>query len=218
MKITKIETQKRRPGRKSIYADGAFAIGVAADTLIRFGLRTGDEISPATLRALEHAEELLAARTAALRYLAVRQRTVREIRDALRQKEFSDTVAAETIASLVDARLLDDALFARSYVRNALTLKPAGRVLLKRKLLLLGVDRGEAEDALDEVFEGVSQEDEAVRAASSFVARKSSRPGRDARLRQQLTGYLLRRGYIWAIVERAVKIALKGDPGEGEDI
>lgn len=218
MKITKIEPQKRRPGRKSIYADGEFAIGVAADTLIRFGLRTGDEITPATLRALAHAEELLAARTAALRYLAVRPRTVREIRDALRLKEFPEDVAAETIASLEDARLLDDAAFARSYIRNALSLKPTGRVLLKRKLLLLGVDRVLAEEALEEILEGVSQDDEAARAASSFVARKSARGKPDPRLREQLTGYLLRRGYTWAIVERAVKSALKGDRREGEDL
>lgn len=218
MKITKIEPQKRRPGRKSIYADGEFAIGVAADTLIRFGLRTGDEITPATLRALAHAEELLAARTAALRYLAVRPRTVREIRDALRLKEFPEDVAAETIASLEDARLLDDAAFARSYIRNALSLKPTGRALLKRKLLLLGVDRVLAEEALEEILEGVSQDDEAARAASSFVARKSARGKPDPRLREQLTGYLLRRGYTWAIVERAVKSALKGDRREGEDL
>jgi regulatory protein len=224
MKITRIENQKKRRDRKSIFADGVFLIGVGTDTLIRFGLRTGDEITPATLRRLERAEELLAARLAALRYLAVRARTEREIRDALRDKEFSDAVAAETIGALKDARLLDDAAFARSFIRNALTLKPTGRVLLRRKLLLLGVDRTLADEALDEILEGVSQVDEADRAASAFVARKSARlPMKenakgDAKLRGQLTAFLIRRGYTWDIVEQAVKKALKGDRGEGEEL
>ena len=222
MKITRIENQKKRPGRRSIFADGVFLIGVGTDTLIRFGLRTGDEITPETLRGLERAEELLAARVAALRYLAVRARTEREIRDALREKEFSDAVGAETIAALKDARLLDDAAFARSFIRNALTLKPTGRVLLRRKLLLLGVDRALADEALDEILEGVSQEDEAGRAASAFVARKSARlrtrEKGDAKIRQQLTAFLLRRGYTWDIVEGAVKKAMKGARGEGEDL
>lgn len=218
MKITRIENQKKRPGRKSVFADGVFLIGVAADTLIRFGLRTGDEITPATLRSLERAEELLAARTAALRFLAVRSRTEREIRDTLREKEFSDAVAAETIAALKDAGLLDDALFARSYIRNALALKPAGRVLLKRKLLLLGVDKALADEALDEILQGVSQDSEAGRAASAFVAKKSARGKPGANLRQQLTAYLIRRGYTWDTVQKAVKGALKGDGREGEDL
>jgi regulatory protein len=219
MKITRIESQKKRPGRKSIFADGVFLIGVGTDTLIRFGLRTGDEITPEILRRLERAEELFAARAAALRSLAVRPRTEREIRDTLREKEFPDAVAAETIGTLKEARLLDDAAFARSFIRNALTLKPAGRVLLRRKLLLLGVDRTLADEALDEVLAGVSQQDEAGRAASAFVRKKSARLlNENAKLRQQLTAFLLRRGYTWDIVEGALKEALKGKGDEGEDL
>jgi regulatory protein len=219
MKITRIENQKKRPGRKSIFADGVFLVGVGTDTLIRFGLRTGDEITPEILRRLERAEELLAARTAALRYLAVRPRTEREIQDALREKEFSDAVAAETIGALKEARLLDDAVFARSFIRNALTLKPTGRVLLRRKLLLLGVERTLADEALEEILAGVSQGDEADRAASAFIRRKSSLMKKDgAKLRHQLTAFLMRRGYTWDIVEGTVKKSLKGNQDEGEDL
>ena len=218
MKITQIENQKKRPGRKSIFADGVFLIGVGTDTLIRFGLRTGDEITPGILKRLERAEELLAARTAALRTLAVRPRTEREIRDTLREKEFSVEAAAETIGALKEARLIDDAAFARSFIRNALTLKPTGRVLLRRKLLLLGVERSLADEALDEILADVSQEDEAERAASAFVRRKSASTKKgDAKLRQQLTAFLMRRGYTWDIVQGAVKRALKGKGDEGED-
>ncbi|HMK38596.1 MAG TPA: RecX family transcriptional regulator [Bacteroidota bacterium] len=218
MKITRIENQKKRPGRKSIFADGVFLIGVASDTLLRSGLRTGDEITEATLRSLEGAEELLAARTAALRSLAVRARTEREIRDTLRAKQFSDAVAARTIASLKEARLLDDAAFARSFIRNALALKPTGRALLLRKLLLLGVDRGLADEALGEILEGVSQEEEAGRAALAFVSKKPAARRGDPKIRGQLTAYLLRRGYTWDIVRQAVKRALQGEQSEGEDL
>jgi regulatory protein len=218
MKITKIEPQKKRTGRRSIFADGAFLIGVATDTLVRFGLRTGDELSPALLRDIEHAEEILGAKSAALRFLAVRPRTESEIRDTLRDREFSDEVAAETIAALKEARLLDDAEFARSYIRNALTLRPAGRILLKRKLLLLGVGKSLADEALDEILGGVSQEEEAGKAASAFVAKKSHARKEEGKLRQQLTAYLLRRGYTWDAVQQAVRSALKGERREGEDL
>jgi len=218
MKITKIEPQKKRAARLNIYADGEFLIGVAADTLLRFGLRTGDDISPATVRALERAEELFGARGAALRLLAVRQRTVREIRDALREKEFADDIAAEIIASLSEARLLDDAAFARAYIRNALALRPAGVVLLRRKLLLLGVDRNVADEALKETLQTVSQPEAAAGAARKFLARKRRAHGADARLREQLVQFLMRRGYTWEVVEEAVRSVLKGTSGDGEQL
>ena len=218
MKITKIEPQKKRPGRRSIFVDGEFLIGVASDTLIRFGLRTGDELTGALLKEIGHAEEILGAKAAALRSLAVRPRTEREIRDTLRDREFSDPVAAEVVAALKEAGLIDDAAFARSYIRNALTLRPAGRILLKRKLLLLGVGKVTADEALDEILGGVRQEEEAEKAATAFVAKKPRARREEGKLRQQVTAYLLRRGYSWDVVRQAVRTVLKGEPIEGEDL
>ena len=202
----------------NLYADGEFLLGVAADTLIRFGLRKGDEITPATVRAIERAEELLGAKTAAMRLLGVRPRTVREIRDALREKEFADDVAAETISALSASGLLDDAAFARAYIRNTLALRPAGRILLKRKLLLLGVDRALADEAVGEILRGIDQAEAAKRAAEKFLARKRRRPAEERRLAGQLVEFLLRRGYPWEIAREASRRAMKGEFSEGEDL
>ena len=202
----------------NIYADGEFLVGVSADTLIRFGLRKGDDISSATLRAIERAEELLGARTAAMRLLGVRPRSVREIRDALREKEFPDDIAAETIAALGEAGLLDDAAFARTFVRNALALRPSGSILLKRKLLLLGVDKAVAEEAVGEILGGVDQAGAAAHAAEKFLARRRRSEADGARLRRQVVQFLLRRGYTWDVAREATRRALKGDGGEGEEL
>jgi len=218
MKITRIEPQKKHAGRMNVYADGEFLVGVAADTLLRFGLRKGDEISPATLQAIARAEELLGARSAALRLLGVRPRTVREIRDALREKEFPDDIGAETIAALSAAGLLDDAAFARAYVRNALALRPSGSILLKRKLLLLGVDRAVADEAVGEILGGADQAAGAAQAAEKFLARKRRSAADDARVRQLLVQFLMRRGYTWDIAREATRRAMKGNAGEGEGL
>ncbi|HUI09162.1 MAG TPA: RecX family transcriptional regulator [Bacteroidota bacterium] len=211
MKITSIEPQKKRPGRLNIYADGEFLIGVASETLIRFALRRGDDITPSTVAALAREEELLGARAAALRLLGVRPRSVREIRDALREKEFADDIAAETIASLGASGLLDDAAFARAYCRNVLALRPSGGMLLKKKLLLLGVDRETAEGAIADVLGGVDQVAVAARAAGKFLSRKRRSAGSDPRLRQQVAAFLMRRGYAWDVVEEALRRAMKGE-------
>lgn len=220
MKITSIESQKNRPARRNIFADGRFAVGVSAETLLAFGLRTGDEITPERIRLLERAEEMLGAKTAALRLLAVRPRSEREIRDRLREKEFGDEEIGKTIEDLKGSGLLDDHAFARSFIRNALAIRPAGRIGLMRKLLALGVAKEIAAGALEEILTDADQEADATSAAAGYLRRYTGLRGPDnpVKLRARLTAFLLRRGYPWAIVGPVVKKAVAGgDPDHGEE-
>jgi regulatory protein len=222
MIITRIEPQKKRPGRKNIYADGEFVAGVSDETLLAFGLRTGDEITPERIKLLERAEELFGAKSAALRFLAVRPRSEREVRDRLREKEFGDEEIQKTVEDLTSAGLLDDDAFARAYIRNALALRPVGRVALMRKLLLLGVAKEKAVAALEETLAGTDQEADAARAAAGFLKRSASLSRREdpRKTRARLTAFLLRRGYTWEIVRPVVQKAVAGggadDEGTGE--
>ena len=141
MKITQIAPQQRNPSRRNLYVDDTFAAGISTETLLRFGLRVGDEITHATLQEIEKTEELVNAHGAALRYLGVRPRTEKEIRDKLREKEFGDEEIARTIAELKASGLANDREFARMYIRDAMLKRPAGAMMLRRKLLLLGVEK-----------------------------------------------------------------------------
>jgi regulatory protein len=212
MKITRIENQKKRPGRKNIYADDAFLIGVGAETLLRFGLRTGDEITPEKLALLARTEELLGAKNAALRYMSTRPRSEREVHDKLREKEYGEEEIGRIIEDLKRAGLLNDGEFARAFIRNALVLRPTGGAVLKRKLLLLGVGKEVVEEALGDVLAGADLAGEAARAAAAFVrkARASGRKADPVKLRQRLTAFLIRRGFTWDVVRTAVKNTLKG--------
>ena len=216
MKITSIESQKNRPERRNIFADGQFLIGVGAETLIRSGLRRGDEITPQTLSLLQRMEETLGAKAAALRFLTIRPRSEREVRDKLREKEFGPEEIETTIDDLTKARLLDDAEFARAFIRNATAIKPTGAILLKRKLLLLGVKKETVEQALQEELAEADQHGAAAKAATAFLkrARTSRKQENPSRLRVRLTAFLLRRGYTWDIVEHAVKKSMLGGGDE----
>lgn len=207
MLITKIEDQKRHRDRKNIYADGEFLIGLSEETLIRAAIRVGDEISQERLKALQRTEELVNAKRVALRFLGHRPRTVREVRDKLRAKEFSDDDIAATIDELTRSNLLDDAEFARMYIRNALALHAVGQLLLKRKLLLLGVDKATVDDALHETFEHDNAENAALAAARKYLQKSStSRKSVDQRVtRRHVAAFLGRRGYSWNVIQPILK-------------
>jgi regulatory protein len=213
VRITKIENQQKRPGRKNIYADGKFVAGVSAETLLKLALRTGDEIGPDQLKAILAAETTQSARNTALRFLSTRPRTEREIRSKLREKEFSDEEIALVVRDLRQAGLLDDREFARLFIRNAMTLHPAGAAVLRRKLLILGVDRTTIDDIIAEELSSQSQAESAHDLARRFIARARAARTQQSpeKLRARLSGYLARRGFPWETIRDATREALGSD-------
>jgi regulatory protein len=202
VRITKIENQKKRPARKNIYADGKFVAGVSAETLLKLALRTGDDIGPEQLKAIQAAETIQSARNTALRFLSTRPRTEREMRSKLRDKEFSDEEISRVIQDLRQTGLLNDREFTRMYIRNARALRPAGAPVLRRKLALLGVDRALVDEIIAEELTTTDQAQSAHDLAAHFVARaKATRKSEPPeKLRARLTGFLGRRGFRWETV------------------
>lgn len=213
MRITKIESQKSNPSRKNIYVDGRFALGIGAETLLLFGLRTGDDIGPEKLKAITAAEGLNSAKNAALRFLSHRARSEREVRDKLREKEFSDEEISKTLDELRALGLLDDAAFARSFIRHQLALRPKGKLALMRQLLMLGVQKNVIEEAFSEVFQQTSQEDAARVAATKFLKKSRLSRANSALVKQKLAAFLGRRGFTWDVITTVTKELM----GEKED-
>ncbi len=219
MQITEISPQQRNPSRRNLCVDGAFALGVSAETLLRFGLRKGDSITHETLREIEKIEELINAKGAALRYLGVRPRTEKEIRDKLREKEFGDEEIARTIADLKGAGLLDDAAFARMYIRDAMLKRPSGAMALRRKLLLLGVDRTTVDEAIGEIFAETDLEAAALGVARDFVRKtRNIRNGETrVKLRGRVAAHLARRGFAWDVIQSVLKSLFAGSAGNEDE-
>jgi regulatory protein len=213
MRITKIERQKKNPRRKNIYADGEYIIGISDETLVKAGLRTGDEIGEDRLKSLLQEEETSGAKRIALRFLAHRPRTVKEVRDKLRENEFSEADISRTLEALTRSGLVNDTEFARMYVRDALAMKSMGKALLRRKLLLLGVDKTIVQEVVNESFEGVDERSAAVDAGRRFLQKSTAiREVSDKiRLRNRLSNFLARRGYSWEIISQVTRQLLNQD-------
>ena len=218
MRITRIERQKKRPDRVNIYADGEFLTGVSKETLLRAAIRVGDEVSDTLVKTLQDEESLFAARNSAFRLLSVRPRAERELRDRLREKEFSEAHIGRVVDDLKRAELVNDAAFARTYIRNALTIRPVGEVRIRQKLLLLGVDRATLDEAIRETLGDVDMVAVARGIAQKFLRRTHStgKVSDPRKTRQRLTAHLSRRGYSWNTIG-AVLTSLHLPSSGGQD-
>ena len=147
-------------------------------------------------RAAEEADPYTRAKTIVYNQLAYSAKT----RGQLRKKLQSEGFEAELIEPLLDkfeaAKLIDDAEYAETFVRQKSRTKKLSRAALRRELAERGVRGEEAENAL------AQRTDEQEREDAAELVRKKLRPGMDLsdraekdRVTRRLLGMLARRGY-----------------------
>src|SRR6266540_3535544 len=132
-RITAITPQERTSGRVNVFLDGVFAFGMSDELALTERLEVDLELDEGRVAALRAADEVGKATDAALRLLARRPRSQREIRDRLRQKGFPLETIEAAIGKLEGWRYVDDAEFARYWVDNREANRPRGRRLLEQE-------------------------------------------------------------------------------------
>jgi regulatory protein len=131
----------------------------------------------------------------ALDLLALRGRSVAELRQKLLRKGEEAVAVDEAIARLIDQKLLDDAEFARQFARGRVLGSGASRRRISAELARKGVARGVAEHAIDELGEAEGID---LSAAIHRVAEKKWRALAgldDVTRRRRLYAFLARRGF-----------------------
>lgn len=211
--ITAIEPQERDPERVSVFLDGAFAFGLKRLLALEHGLAVGDELTAEQVVALRSLDEQAKAVDAALRLLARRPRSEREIRDRLRRKGYPSVTIDAVVARLLDRRYLDDEAFARYWVEHRERNRPRGRRLLEQELRQKGVAREVIQRTIDE-----TELDEAMTAVQLGRAKLTAYAGLEAAVaRRRLGAYLTRRGYGHDVVRSALDQLLGASADDGDE-
>ena len=168
IRVSRVEPQERNPERVNVFVDGAYAFSVNALLAHETQLREGVVLTPDALRDLLRRDELGEAVEACVRLLSYRPRTEAELLKRLTQKGFEPELASEAVAWVRDRGYVDDADFARFWVRNRDQFKPMGARRLRYELAQKGVDRETAASILQETLPE-QEDDAAMRAARSKV-------------------------------------------------
>ena len=190
MKITRIVGRERQKGSYSIFVDGMYSFSLSEATLLESGLTPGRELTKDELKAwrIQSAEDK--AYAAALRYVAVRQRSVGEMVAYLRRKAVSPALAETILNKLTRIGLLDDGAFAKSFVASRRLLRPTSNIKLQQLLRAKQVSGETIERAL---ASDTAEERSALR---DLIARKRALPKyREDKLK--FMQYLARQGFTY---------------------
>ncbi|MGW4067696.1 recombination regulator RecX [Nocardia grenadensis] len=143
------------------------------------------------------------AKEAALRLLAVRARSRAELAQRLSAKGYPLEVIERVLDRLAEVGLIDDADFARQWVRQRHGFSGKGRRALEQELRRKGVSQEDSAAALDTV----TADDEYERATELVRRKLRSLPAgldREKAIRR-LVGMLARRGYGHSVSYAVVK-------------
>ena len=169
MKITGIKPQVKRPGRYSIFVDDKFVFGLSELGLIDSGLKIGQELSKTEIEHLKGEAKTDKAYNQVLNLLARRARSLWEIEQYLKRKDYEEEIIKIILNKLSDRGLVDDLAFAKAWVDNRRLLKSTS----KRRLKLELRQKRLPTDIIDQVLSEDETSDQTV--LRELVARKKER-------------------------------------------
>ena len=137
--ITKITAQRRRPNRRNIYLDGAFAFGVNLNVVARFRLREGMTLTPEQVTEIERGGVRQEAFDKAMEHLGRRLHSWAELHKKLIAREYGPRIVEDVLNDLERLGYVDDKKFATAKALSAAQRKQHGKRRAAQELMKAGV-------------------------------------------------------------------------------
>lgn len=163
-------------------------------------IHEGDSMDNERLAELERANWRVVAHEAALRLLAHRARSERELRRRLELRGIPPEVVAAEVERLRDTGLLDDEKFAAAWVEERKRTSPRSRRMLRFELLGRGIDPEAAERATRDLDDLPTAVELARQRARSVAAEK------EEEFIAAVGAVLKRRGFDWETAHHAARL------------
>ena len=150
-----------------------------------------------------------------LRLLATTPRTRAQLADAMRRRHIPEEVASAVLDQLTEARLIDDAMYAKAWVESRHHSRGLSGRSLKQELRHRGVDDDDIAQAV-ETLDPDQEIETARRLAERKLAATRGQPP-DARARK-VAGLLARKGYPAGLAFRLIRETMEAEGAEPPDL
>ena len=145
MKITKIEKKKRL---YLLELDGSEKLYITEDTIVRFMLSKGMEITEQELSEIQDYAQFSYGKNLALYHLSFKQRTAKEVKDYLTQHDIQPEIISQVLDNLKKDNWINDRKYANSFIQSNLLTGDKGAFVLKQKLCQKGISSTIIEEEL----------------------------------------------------------------------
>ena len=127
----------------------------------------------------------------ALRLIEFKDRTEKELREKLKEKNYDENSIDDEIEFLKNYGYIDDKRYAEHFVNDAINLKKWGKIRIRSELLRKGIDRDIVDNAIDDAFEDIG--DNLV--FSQMQTRFKNSDFSNIKERTRIFNFFMRRGF-----------------------
>ena len=147
MKITKLEKKKRL---YLLELDSGQTCYITEDTIVRFMLTKGKEISAEELTEIKSFAQFSYSKNLALYHISFKARTEKEVRDYLAKHEVNENIIPKVIQSLKDDNWINDRQYAQAIINSNQLSGDKGSYMLMQKISQKGVAKSIIQEVLQE--------------------------------------------------------------------
>ena len=153
----------------------------------------------------------------AVKLLAAKPRSVKELRERLLEKEWTNgAIVDEVLKKLEEYNYLNDEQFARDFAASKLRQKPLGKRRLQQTLSRKKLDKETVEQAIETVYEKTPEDEIIERAIEKRLRLKGKPETREDT--KKFYDFLLRQGFSYDLVSTKMREIGKADlEQEGKD-
>ena len=211
--ITKITSQKRKKDRYNIFINNTYSFSVDEDVLVKYKLKKGKKLTDDSLIDILTAESLQKTYTTAVRYLGIRPRSVKELADYLKRKEYEEDHIELVLHRLIREKHLDDHRFTESFVKERIRQKSKGPRLIQQELYEKGIDKEVVEEILQIV--GFNEQYEAAMKEASKRAKQDKKESL-GRQKEKIRLALMRKGFETDVINEVMNDVIIEEDGDAE--
>lgn len=207
--ITQISENKKNPNRVSIFADDEFLLSCHKELVYRKSLKKGDKVDPQLLLELAREDEYIKAKDTALRHIEMSIKTVKQVEDKLREKEYSEEIIEKVIGFLHEYRLLDDLKYAQTFLKEKL--RSRGIKKARFELLAKGISKDNIELAMESVSTTSVEEDACLKIAEKKYQQLKNREQDEYKLKNKLYTFLAGKGFEYELISSTLRKIMEND-------
>jgi len=198
--ITKITFQKKRKSRRSVYIDGEYAFSISEQTFRIFPLHRDQYLSQNQIEVIKNHEEFEKTKDLALRYLAVRMRSVFELRRYLQKKECLQSNIARVIRYCSEHGYINDEEYAKMLIREMVKIHHYGR----HKMYAALRKRGISAETCRRVLQSQVKNDDQIAIAEQLALKKMKTIREKDKRKEKIYRFLKQRGFSYNVISMVI--------------
>jgi len=197
MVITDIKIQKHNELRYNVFIDSKFCFSAGKEDLIKFTITNGREIGEEELLNLISRCEETAAYDYALMLLGIKDYSSREMRNKLKQRQYSEQTINLILSKLQSYDLINDERYAEKYIEYSLNIKKSGINKILYGMQKKGINTSNLKAIKID-------EEKQFENACSLALKKMNSVRNTSNPREKVFRYLLSRGYDFDLIKKVV--------------